>query len=100
VSSVSGDLSSRKLNFFLDIQITLHLNASSRSRELEEIRKRDHEELVEIMTKSLHDKNLLKMTLATSTREDAHNVVEAIEQARSYHHALPPVSLHTLLYRS
>ncbi|KAF8496698.1 ras guanine nucleotide exchange factor domain-containing protein [Russula emetica] len=54
--------------------ITLHLNASSRGRELEEIRRRDHEELVEMMTKILHDKSLLKMTLATSTREDAHNV--------------------------
>ena len=63
------------------------MNASSRSRELEEIRKRDHEELVEMMTKILHDNNLLKVTLATSTQEDAHNVVEAIEQARSYHHA-------------
>ena len=63
------------------------MNASNRSRELEEIRRRDHEELVEMMTKILHDKNLLKITLATSTREDAHNVVEAIEQARSYHHA-------------
>ena len=64
----------------------MHLEASSRSRELEEIRRRDHEELVEMMTKILHDNNLLKITLATSTREDAHNVVEAIEQARSYHH--------------
>jgi hypothetical protein len=63
------------------------LNASSRSKELEDIRRRDHEELVEMMTKNLHDNNLLRMTLATSTREDAHNVVEAIEQARSYHHA-------------
>jgi ACT domain-containing protein len=63
------------------------LNASSRSRELEEIHRRDHEELVEMMTKILHDKNLLKMTLAESTREDARNVVEAIELARSYYHA-------------
>ena len=79
----------------------MHLNASSRSRELEEIRRRDHEELVEMITKSLHDKNLLKMTLATSTQEDAHNVVEAIEQARLYHHAyLRPVSRHADLYRS
>jgi hypothetical protein len=66
------------------------LNASSRSRELEEIRRRDHEELIEMMTKNLHDNNLLKVTLAKSTQEDAHNVVEAIEQARSYHHAYLP----------
>ncbi|KAI0282529.1 hypothetical protein BGY98DRAFT_88392 [Russula aff. rugulosa BPL654] len=64
----------------MGFNITLHLNASSQSRELEEIRRRDHEELVEMITKILHDKNLLKMTLATSTQEDAHNVVEAIEQ--------------------
>ena len=63
----------------------MHLEASSRSRELEEIRRRDHEELVEMITKILHDKNFLKMTLATSTQEDAHNVVEAIEQVRSCH---------------
>ena len=49
--------------------MTLHLNASSRSREL-----------VEMMTKILHDENLLKITLTTSMREDAHSVVEAIEQ--------------------
>jgi hypothetical protein len=66
------------------------LEASSRSRELEEIRRRDHEELVEMMTKILHDKNLLKVALATGTQEDAHNVVEAIEQARLYHHAHIP----------
>jgi hypothetical protein len=70
------------------------LNASSRGRELEESRRRDHEELVEMITKILHDKNLLKLTIATSTQEDAHNVVEAIEQARLSHHALPPVSRH------
>jgi len=73
----------------------LHLEASSRSRELEEIRRRDHEELVEMMTKMLHDKNLLKITLATSTQEDAHNVVEVIEQARSDPSRLSPVSRHT-----
>ncbi len=33
--------------------------------------------------KVLHDKNLLKIILATSTREDANSVVEAIEQACS-----------------
>jgi len=59
------------------------LEASSRSRELEEIRRRDHEELVEMIMKVLHDKNLLKIILATSTREDANSVVEAIEQACS-----------------
>jgi RNA-binding protein YhbY len=67
------------------------VEASSRSRELEEIRKRDHEELVEMMTKVLHDKNLLKITLATGTREDASNVVEAIEQACSYVTVYSPV---------
>jgi RNA-binding protein YhbY len=67
------------------------VEASSRSRELEEIRKRDHEELVEMMTKVLHDKNLLKITLATGTREDANNVVEAIEQACSYVTVYSPV---------
>jgi hypothetical protein len=58
------------------------LDASSRSRELEEIRRRDHDELVEMMTRALQDNNLLKMELATSTLEDAHGAVEAIEQAR------------------
>jgi hypothetical protein len=59
------------------------LDASSRSRELEEIRKRDHDELVEMLTRALHgDKSLLKILLATSTPEDAHDIVEAIEQAR------------------
>ena len=33
---------------------------------------------------ALQDKSLLKMELATSTPEDAHNVVEAIELVRSY----------------
>jgi hypothetical protein len=45
---------------------------------------------VEMMTKILHDKNLPKITLDTSTWEDANNVVYDIEQARSYgscHHA-------------
>jgi RNA-binding protein YhbY len=59
------------------------LDASIRSRELEEIRKRDHDELIEMMTRALHDKSLLKIALAASTPEDAHNVVEIIEQARS-----------------
>ncbi|KAI9508854.1 ras guanine nucleotide exchange factor domain-containing protein [Russula earlei] len=53
--------------------IALHLNANTRGRELEEIRKRDHDELVEIMTKALRDSNLLKMELATSTPEVALN---------------------------
>jgi hypothetical protein len=63
--------------------VTFYLNASSQSREVEEIRRHDHEELAEMVTKILHDKNLLKITLATSMREDAHSVVEAIEQVRS-----------------
>jgi RNA-binding protein YhbY len=58
------------------------LDASSRSRELEEIRKHDHDELVEMMTRALQEQNLLKIALATSTPEDAHDIVEAIEQAR------------------
>jgi serine/threonine protein kinase len=56
------------------------LDASSRSRELEEIRKHDHDELVEMMTRALQEQNLLKIALATSTPEDAHDIVEAIEQ--------------------
>jgi len=59
------------------------LDANHRSRELEEIRKRDHDELIEMVTRALHDKSLLKIALAGSTPEDAHNVVEVIEQARS-----------------
>ena len=59
------------------------MDANNRSRELEEIRKRDHDEIVEMMTRALHDKSLLKIALAASTPEDAHNVVEVIEQARS-----------------
>jgi RNA-binding protein YhbY len=59
------------------------LDANSRSRELEEIRKHDHDELLEMMTRALHDKSLLKIALAASTPEDAHDVVEVIEQARS-----------------
>ncbi|KAH9967849.1 hypothetical protein BC827DRAFT_1168576 [Russula dissimulans] len=60
--------------------LALHLEASTRSRELEEIRKRDHDEIVEIMTRALHEQSLLKMELATSTPEVAHNIVEVIEQ--------------------
>lgn len=59
------------------------MDANNRSRELEEIRKRDHDELIEMVTRALHDKSLLKIALAASTPEDAHNVVEVIEQARS-----------------
>jgi hypothetical protein len=59
------------------------LDASNRSRELEDIRKHDHHELVELLRKVLHDKSLLKTLQATSTPEVAHNFVEAIEQARS-----------------
>jgi len=58
------------------------LEANTRSRELEEIRKRDHDELVEIMTRALHEQNPLKMVLATSTPEVAHSIVEVIEQVR------------------
>jgi RNA-binding protein YhbY len=59
------------------------LDASIRNRELEEIRKRDHDELIEMMTRALHDNSLLKIALAGSTPEDAHDVVQVIEQARS-----------------
>jgi RNA-binding protein YhbY len=59
------------------------LDANNRSRELEDIRKHDHDELIEMMTRALHDKSLLKIALAASTPEDAHDVVEVIEQARS-----------------
>jgi RNA-binding protein YhbY len=59
------------------------LDANHRSRELEEIRKRDHDELIQMVTRALHDKSLLKIALAASTPEDAHNVVEVIGQARS-----------------
>jgi hypothetical protein len=59
------------------------LDANHRSRELEEIRKRDHDELIQMVTRALHDKSLLKIALAASTPEDAHNVVEVIRQARS-----------------
>jgi RNA-binding protein YhbY len=61
----------------------LHLYASNRGQELEEIRRRDHNELVEMITKVLHDKNLLKVALASGSPEDAHSVMQAIEQARS-----------------
>jgi hypothetical protein len=71
-------------------QIALHLNASSRSRELEDIRRRDHEEIVEMMTRALHDQNFLKMALAHSTPEDAHKVMEVMEQARSFVNATTP----------
>ncbi|KAH9171467.1 kinase-like domain-containing protein [Lactarius sanguifluus] len=40
--------------------ISLHLYASTRSKELEEIRRRDHDELIEMITRFLHDNNLLK----------------------------------------
>ena len=60
------------------------MDANHRSRELEEIRKRDHDELIEMVTRALHDKSLLKIALAASTPEDAHNVVEVIGQVRSY----------------
>ena len=59
------------------------MDANIRNRELEEIRKRDHDELIELMTRALHDTSLLKIALAVSTPEDAHNVVEVIAQARS-----------------
>ncbi|KAI0303379.1 hypothetical protein B0F90DRAFT_1816200 [Multifurca ochricompacta] len=58
----------------MQFNISLQLYASNRNKELEEIRKRDHDELIEMITRVLHDKNLLKITLATSTREDAHSV--------------------------
>ncbi|KAH9057640.1 hypothetical protein EDB87DRAFT_1746990 [Lactarius vividus] len=54
--------------------IALHLYASTRSNELEEIRRRDHDELIEMITRFLHDKNLLKVTLASAPPEDAHSV--------------------------
>jgi hypothetical protein len=83
------------------VQIALHLNASSRSRELEEIRRRDHEEIVEMMTRALHDQNLLKMALAHSTPEDAHQVMEAMEQARSFVNATTPsLKSHIITYRN
>lgn len=64
-------------------QIELHLGASSRSQELEEIRRHDHNELIEMITRVLQNKNHLKIALASSTPEDARSVVQAIEQARS-----------------
>ncbi|KAI0255389.1 hypothetical protein BJV78DRAFT_1279551 [Lactifluus subvellereus] len=54
--------------------IALHLYASARSKELEEIRKRDHDELMEMITRVLHDKSLLKIVLAGETPEDAKGV--------------------------
>ncbi|KAH9039389.1 ras guanine nucleotide exchange factor domain-containing protein [Lactarius hengduanensis] len=60
--------------------ISLHLYASTRSKELEEIRRRDHDELIEMITRFLHNNNLLKVTLASALPEDAHSVVQAIEQ--------------------
>ena len=65
-------------------QIALHLYASNRGQELEEIRRHDHNELIEMITKVLHDKNLLKVALANGPPEDAQSVVQAIEQARSW----------------
>ncbi|KAI0287928.1 ras guanine nucleotide exchange factor domain-containing protein [Russula brevipes] len=59
--------------------IALHLNASSRTRELEEIRRRDHGEIVEMMTRALHDQNLLKVALAHSTPEDAHQELNQVD---------------------
>ena len=61
----------------------MHLYASSRSKELEEIRKHDHDELMEMITRVLQDKSLLKIELAGGTPEEANGVVKAIEQARS-----------------
>ncbi|KAI0003232.1 hypothetical protein BJV74DRAFT_881694 [Russula compacta] len=66
----------------MQFNIALHLNANTRGRELEDIRKRDHDELIEMMTRMLQDKSLLRIELATGTPEDAHKVVQAIEQAR------------------
>jgi hypothetical protein len=71
------------LSPFALLQIELHLNASSRSQELEEIRRRDHNELIEMITRVLQNKNHLKIALASGTPEDARSVVQAIEQARS-----------------
>lgn len=65
------------------LQITSHLDASSRDQQLEEIRRRDHHELIEMITKVFQNKNSLKIALARGTPEDARSVVEAIEQARS-----------------
>jgi hypothetical protein len=59
-----------------------HLSAINQAKELEEIRRRDHDELVEMMTELLRDKTLLKLELASSTLEDAQDVVQAMEQAR------------------
>ena len=44
----------------------------------------------------LQDKSLLKIELATGTLEDAHKVVQAIEQARVHHkcpHIVPSQSV-------
>ena len=65
------------------LQIALHLNQSGRAQELEEIRRRDHHELIEMITKVLQNNNFLKIALASGTPEDARSVVHAIEQARS-----------------
>jgi hypothetical protein len=63
----------------------LHLHASHRNNELEEIRRRDHHELAEMIKKVLSNKQLLKMELAGGTPEAAQDVVQAIEQARLCH---------------
>ncbi|KAH9977150.1 kinase-like domain-containing protein [Lactifluus volemus] len=60
--------------------IALHLHASHRNNELEDIRRRDHHELVEMIKKVLSNKQLLKMELAGGTPEAAQDVVQAIEQ--------------------
>ncbi|KAI9457793.1 hypothetical protein BJY52DRAFT_1223704 [Lactarius psammicola] len=73
----------------IQFNIALHLYATNRSQELEEIRRRDHDELIEMITRVLHDKNLLKVALAVGPPEDAHSVVQAIEQAHfSYRRVL------------
>ncbi|KAI9433953.1 ras guanine nucleotide exchange factor domain-containing protein [Lactarius indigo] len=64
----------------VQFNMSLHLYASTRSKELEEIRRRDHDELIEMITRFLHDKNLSKATLAHAPPEDAHSFVQAIEQ--------------------
>ncbi|KAF8266619.1 hypothetical protein EI94DRAFT_1786854 [Lactarius quietus] len=63
--------------------IALNLNASSQSQELEEIRRHDHNELIEMIARVLQDNNPLKIALASSTPEDARSVVQAIEQELS-----------------
>ncbi|KAI0262880.1 hypothetical protein BC834DRAFT_939214, partial [Gloeopeniophorella convolvens] len=60
--------------------IALHLYANHRSNELEEIRKRDHDELIDMITRVLQDQSLFKFALASATPEDAQSVVRTIEQ--------------------